>query len=358
MAGRDTLLRSVTLVLLGSLALGGACAREPSTPSGTTAATQREAPAAPAAAQAAATVAPVPEHLRVLYPAVGGSASVLWVAYRAGSFARQGLDLELVPDLPSLATGALVAGELGISLAGAALPVGAFVEGARQLVLVGATAQKLDFSLVGRVASGPELRGKTVIAGRTGDVGRLSAEWAVQGLGLALSDVSFVTGDKSAVRYAALQSGGVDAAILQMPFVEIAQREGFRVLYDVGEAAQEFPTTVVVSRRDYVAANRDLVRRFLAGLAEGFRIYKDPAHAEEVTGWLAEYFQSNDLPMMALTREFYARRLADGPVITEPGVQNVLDLVAQSNPAARSIRPAELLDTGPLHEAMEGLGQR
>ncbi|TFL14133.1 hypothetical protein CSC67_08220 [Pusillimonas caeni] len=67
-------------------------------------------------------------------------------------------------------------------------------------------------------------------------------------------------------RFESLMRGESHSTILIPPFDSLAEKEGYNVLWRGVDIAPHYPGQVVVARREWVASNRDLVRRYVSAL--------------------------------------------------------------------------------------------
>ena len=92
--------------------------------------------------------------LRVPY-ALGGSTSFFWVAYRSGSFEKHGI--RVVPIFMRggrEAIQALISRDVFMEVQGSSGVISAWAQGAKDLAVIGATGNKLDYVFV----SGPAIK--------------------------------------------------------------------------------------------------------------------------------------------------------------------------------------------------------
>src|SRR5678815_3722281 len=85
------------------------------------------------------------KEINISYP-LGGSSSFFWVAYRSGSFERQGLRLKPI-FIPGGVTAlqSLLAKEVSIQLTAGPAAIRAWARGAREVTFIGAVGNRLDY---------------------------------------------------------------------------------------------------------------------------------------------------------------------------------------------------------------------
>lgn len=139
---------------------------------------------------------------------------------------------------------------------------------------------KPPYLVIGKkgVTSVAALRGKTVIVSGPNAITRVFMNTVLEKNGLKPDDVTFTYAGATNERFAALLSGGVDAAILLPPFSFKAIDAGYPVLDDVQKYYPRFPIDTYAVTTAWAPANRPLVVSFLKSVLAGVRFLYDPAN--------------------------------------------------------------------------------
>lgn len=146
----------------------------------------------------------------------GGNLTPFWVAREAGLYRQYGLDVDVVFFRGStIAINALATKEAQFGALGASSAVLARVGGI-DTVIIATAAPGLSFYLVARkeIRNGADLKGKKIAASRPGTDSDLAARVAVQKLGLAEKDVSFINLGTDSERLTAMKQGVIDATVV------------------------------------------------------------------------------------------------------------------------------------------------
>jgi NitT/TauT family transport system substrate-binding protein len=146
-------------------------------------------------------------------------------------------------------------------------------------------------------------------------------------------------GGDQAVRIAALQSGNIDGTLLNIDGKIIAEQLNFKVLYDARRLGIEFLSNDVVSRRGFVQAEGQLLRRFLGAVVEGVRYYK--THKSESVEIMAKYMANRNRKLLEIGYDYSAEMYERKPYPSTQGIQLALELIGHRNPKARGAQ-AEL----------------
>jgi ABC-type nitrate/sulfonate/bicarbonate transport system substrate-binding protein len=160
---------------------------------------------------------------------------------------------------------------------------------------------------------------------------------------LKRSDVTILQVGNEGTRMAALISGQVDGTMDQYPNTGELEAQGFRMLVDVTPIAGDYPNTSYVTSRAYLKKHPDVLKRFLSGITESIRAYKnDPEGAMKLT---AEFLNLKEGPILKKAYEFYTRDVfPDLPEYSLQGMQLVLDELKEKVPAAGSAKPEQFVD--------------
>ena len=297
------------------------------------------------AAQATAQ-APL-EKLRVTYSAIGGSQSSVWMPYEAGLFRKHGLDVELL----YVAGG----GRAGQVVQSGEVPIGVFTGGAvvnanlagGDLVAIASSMNVMTFVVMARpeIRRVEDLKGKKVGVSRFGsatDFGLRYAEerWPVK----RQKDFAVIQVGGVSDVFAALKSGALDAAVINVELAILARREGLRELADIAKLGINFPTSSIVTSRSFIKRNENTVRKFVRGFVEG--VHHGKTHREFGVQVLKKYLRNDDAAMVNDLYDIYVQQnIPRVPRPSPEALKTVIDQVAETDPRAKNLRPEQLIDS-------------
>ncbi|SRR5579883_2311359 len=304
---------------------------------------------------ASPTPEPPAQKVTVAYPSVAGGFLPLWLAADEGLFAKYGLDAELTYIASgTTAMQSLLAGDVQFVLTSAPEPVGAYLAGAPVQILMGWNpVPSAVFVVNPRITSPEQLRGETIGITRFGAQPHVAARIALKHWGLDPdTDVQYLQLGGPPQIVAAMQSGVVVGAALALPTSVRARQLGFRELGDVGQMGVEYQSDAFVGVQSYVDANAEAVRRVVRALLEGIKLSLTDDDASRAT--LAKYTQLEEPELLDETiAHFRAITRRDGrPSL--PGLQAILDDLAEADPRARSVRPEQLVNLAALEQVEAG----
>src|SRR3989304_1844654 len=256
--------------------------------------------------------------VRVPY-ALGGSTSFFWVAQRSGSFEKYGLKV-----LPIFMRGgreavqALISRDVTMLQQGRAGVLLAWAQGAKDLVVLGATGNKLDYVFVSSSAikKPAELKGKKVAISQLGASTDFIARLALRQLGLNEKEVTLLGIGAQGERWAALAGGHVDASVFQPPITLRAGKAGLPIWVDFSKSEYEYVVAGPVTLRSFIKSDRETVMNFMRGLADGMDLYRDEKNKDAVHKYLGEFYKSNNTEELEETRRVYTQVTPGLPIVT------------------------------------------
>ena len=293
-------------------------------------------------------------------PAVDGQ---IWLGMEMGSFARQGLDLQLKPFTTGLELfQAMVGGSLDVLATGAVLS-NFPARGQGKVFLINdveyATAQ-LWVRADSGVAALADLKGRQ-ISTTTGTTAHVFLDRALRSAGLDPAKDVQIVNQRMSEAVTAFISGAVPAVALWSPFDTTVRQKlpGARRLVD---ASAFFPQAAIVggwaARNDFYEKNKPVLRRLIAGwLPANDRIINDPEGAAA----LLQKTQYKEVPLDQFKEQFKASKYysspewrvkyADGTVTR--WLQQVTDFFASNAKISNALRAEQYFDPSLFMELVK-----
>ena len=264
-----------------------------------------------AAALGSALAAPAARAVEtVTVGAVGAASAAPWAMYIGmdeGFFEKRGLKLDVIyaPSVGSLIQ-QVTAGSLDIvASAGLVDPTFAVARGA-SLAIVRVEGQVAPYALVGKanVKGLKDLKGKTISIDETTGITRTYLERMLEPNGLKRGSYDLVYAGATSARYAALQSGTADAAMLNPPTSFLAISQGFTNLGFVNDFAPDLPFTGTVVATAWAGKHMALVRGFVDGFTESVAWFHDPKNRDKASADLIAHTKQKPADV-DLTYDFF-----------------------------------------------------
>jgi len=238
----------------------------------------------------------------------------IMVAKVMGIFEKYGLDVELQHLSGSGAIGAALNGG-SIQIAdGDGSAVGAAVLNGIDLVFFGATLNVFPMQMWARkgITSVEGLRGKKVGSTTPGSLTQVATAAVLKANGLKESDVKLIQLANAGSKFAALQSGAIDAALANPPGGDKAAGEGATMIFDASKIPNM--SSAYSTTREYASKNPEVLANFLRATREGIvALRKDPAKANEI---VRKYSKEVPGKFEDIAYNFFAPLFSMDPAIT------------------------------------------
>jgi NitT/TauT family transport system substrate-binding protein len=217
---------------------------------------------------------------------VDATSANLWplhIAIKNGYFDTANIKIDLVfAQSNASVIQQLAAGSYNVApSAGLVDPIRAIDKGA-PVALVRIVIQAPPYTLLAKPAikTIEDLKGKTIIVGGAKDITRIFTERMLAPHGLKPGDYDFVFAGATSARFAALQSGAVDAALLTMPFNFLAVTAGYTNLGATLDVLPDMPFAGIAVNRPWAEAHIDVLKRFLEAYTKAVAWFDDPNNRE------------------------------------------------------------------------------
>jgi ABC-type nitrate/sulfonate/bicarbonate transport system substrate-binding protein len=296
------------------------------------------------------------ERIRIGYSSISGSYMGLWVAHDAGLFAKEGLEdqLILIPSGSQLAQ-VVVAGEVDIAALNGSSAMAAALQGA-DIKVIGNTTNKLIFSIYVRpeIKTVESLKGKKIGVTRFGSATDISARFALRKYNLdPQKDVTILQMGAMSSIMGGLQGGSIEAGLVSPPTQFMVDKLGFKELVSVTDMNIAFPNPSLIVQGGIMRRKPELVDKFMRAYARG--IHRATIDRELTLKSIAKYTRIEDPFLLQKAYDLYVGKVLErAPYINMAGMQNALDDLAKTTPAAKSAKPEQFIETRFLENLEKG----
>jgi NitT/TauT family transport system substrate-binding protein len=286
------------------------------------------------------------ERLRVAYSSISAAYTGIWVAQDAGFFAKEGLDNQIIfiGSATQLAQ-VLVAGDVDIASLGGGPVMAASLSGA-DLKVIGNNVNKLIFSIHAKpdVKSIEDLRGKRIAVSRFGSSADIAARTALRKYKMdPAKDVNLMQLGTMSNMFGALKSGAVEASVVSPPTQFLSEKMGFKEIVNITDMDLAYPNPSLAVSSEFIRRKPDLIDRFMRAYARG--MHRAKTDREGTIKTLAKYTTITDTAILSKAYDFYMTKVLEpAPYINMQGMQNALDDVARTVPAAKSAKAEQFVD--------------
>jgi NitT/TauT family transport system substrate-binding protein len=286
------------------------------------------------------------ERIRIGYSSISGSYIGLWVAHDAGLFQKEGLEdqIILIPSGSQLAQVA-VAGEVEIAALNGSSAMAAALQGA-DIKIIGNTVNKMIFSIYVRpeIKSVEDLKGKKLGVTRFGSSTDISARYALRKSNLQPEkDVIILQMGSMSSIMGGLQGGAIEAGTVSPPTLFAVDKLGFKELINITDMNLTFPNPSLIVQGGVLRSKPDVIDRFMRAYVRG--IHRARADKELTFKSIARYSRVEDPFFLQKAYDLYVGKVLEkAPYINMEGMQNALDDLAKTVPAAKTVKPDRFID--------------
>ena len=299
------------------------------------------------------------DKIRIGLSSVSALHGAVWVAQEKGLFRKHGIEPEVIVVGGASAGGvsALIAGDVQfLSGAGEAV-INANLRGADVIMVASVLNKGVQRLIAHAQFSAPaDLKGRKIGITRFGTASHLVLQMMMRKWGMGPGDIQVIQVGSSPAMLASMEKGGIDAAVLTMPSIFVAEERGYRVLADLADMDIYYLNTMLDTTRWYLRTQRDQATRFIKGFVEGLAFFKK--NKQESVEVLRKKLRTDPgrEKYLELSYDLLANKFYDQvPYPSVRGVETVLEFIAKDNPKARAADPRTFID-GSIVKEIEASG--
>jgi ABC-type nitrate/sulfonate/bicarbonate transport system substrate-binding protein len=286
------------------------------------------------------------------FATIGQGAGPMMVTWKAGLFAKHGLDItrpRLMGSAKAVVRG-LMAGEIQFGNLAAPAPLRADLKGEADVVfLTGGINQQFVIGRPG-ITSRMELAGKKIGTVADGGIGDALVKFVIAKLSAAgikgLREEPIPHG--AAAELEALLNGTVDAVVGTPPECIDAIRHGCKYLIDFAEYGLNYALGGIAARRAYIENNPEITRKFVTAYVEGMHRYR--TDREFTIDVQADYSGIADRTIAAETYDLTQPGMPRAPYPVVASLQTLLDFMANELPEAQGVDAQRFVDDRFIRE--------
>jgi NitT/TauT family transport system substrate-binding protein len=308
---------------------------------------------------AASAHAQTAKKVRIAFPTKSVSFLAFYTAYHKGFYKDEGIELEQILMQPALASTATLTGDIDYNGAVTGV-VGAAVRDRPMRVILFTVARPLQYLMTKKEIKEPrELKGKKIAGSSPGGTVTFLTVLVLKRLGLDPERDVFLNpmGGTGAGRLAALESGVVDAVILESPDNILAQQKGFHELIFFGDVI-EFPQNGFGTSDKKIRENPDEVYKMTRATLRGLQFLWDKKNHEQVLDIIMKELKPPSRQMAGDTLGNIMRVITKDASVKPESIQVLIDLVRENSKVARPVPVGEVVDSTFLEKAQRELRLR
>jgi NitT/TauT family transport system substrate-binding protein len=301
---------------------------------------------------AGGAAAAAPSKVVISFAGINPRQTPLWIAQEQGLFAKHGVDAEVVfIRTGPIQVAAVSSGATQIAYAGVASTLGA-VSGGTDLKMIASFTNRLSYTMVARpeLKRPEDLRNKRFGVQAIGGSVWMGAVLGLEHLGLdqRRDNINIMNVGDQSVLAQAMESGTIDATVLDGVFARRLRQKGFNVITELADSKIPYVSNVIVGTRSLFQSQPDLAENMLKGLVESVAFILAPQNKPAVINTIMKRLKIND---RAVAEDGYNDlvRLSDlKPYVSLEGVRNIQRLIRIQNSIVGNIKVDDVVDNRPL----------
>jgi ABC-type nitrate/sulfonate/bicarbonate transport system substrate-binding protein len=277
-----------------------------------------------------------------------------WVAQERGLFRKHKIDAEVIVTGQGGTVGiaALLSNDVQMLSSAGDLLTAAALRGGEAVMLAGVVNKGLQrIMTIPEIKTPSDLKGRRVGVTRIGAVSHVVLQMMLQRWKMNPSDVQVMQVGTSPDMLVSLDKKGIDAAVLTIPSMFVAEDRGYKILLDMADTDIYYLHTMIGSTRSYIKNNRDKVTRFMRGFLEGIAFVKqnrkDSIDIVKKKLRIGAPQERNLERAVDLVADKYYEAV---PYPSLRGVETVLGFIEKDHPKAKGADPKSFVDESILRE--------
>jgi NitT/TauT family transport system substrate-binding protein len=276
-----------------------------------------------------------------------------FVADRAGYFSQEGLTVKLIFFQSGVQLAqSLISGDTQIGMGSAPELITAVNAGIKMRAVWG-ISNKMPYALISRpqIRTVADLKDKKIAVSSRGSLSEFLAAYVLKHRGLdPQRDVTYLPIGGVPTRFAAVQSGSVDASLISAAHFEKARQSGLNLLLMLEDLIEEWPLDIIYLREDFLATREPEFRAYLKAYRHGVATSKKNPDAAIAGLQKALRF---DQQLAKEGYHAYVSSLPDDGRIAEKGLELIVDQMFESGTLKKRFSMNELIDYRYIREAQK-----
>jgi len=302
------------------------------------------------------------QKIAINFPTRSGASWPMFIAKEGGYYQKYGLDVNLAFGAGTLGVAMISSGEAAMTNSSMEQALQASSRDPNALVMLGSTLNRGMFALMvpNSINNAKDLKSKRIAVSQIGDAPYNYSVAVLGKFGIRPRDVQWVpVGTDANARAVALTSGRADGTLLTAPAYFPLEKQGYKMIANMGDFSDIYASTVYLFTRKTVSANPALPEAIIKAQTEAIkRFYDDKAFAVKA-------YMAYDKQTSADVERIYdmlakANQLERVPYVLGAAVKSIMD---QANSEAatqlKNFDPRKVIDNSVVDRlAKEGFFEK
>ncbi len=297
---------------------------------------------------------PALETIRIGIPGKLVDFSPFFVGIKTGIYRSEGLEPQFIVMRSGIVIPALLSGELDYTTIYGST-IRSAVSGLPLKVIATLITKQSFFLFTQRdIRRVQDLKGKRIAVSNFASSTDSAARAALKPAGLeAMRDVTLIAMGDTGVRFQALLSGAIEAAILTPPYTVMAEQKGLNNLVWLGDILGDVPSNGMSTTVKKLKENPDQVHRMLRASVRSIIYTRE--HKQEALTILPKEFPGMEKNTLAGTLDFYLKAMSPDGRVSDAVVQELIREQRELMNVKAEIPLSQVADFGPLNRVVKEL---
>jgi len=297
---------------------------------------------------------PAVETIRIGIPGKLVDFAPFFVGIKSGIYGSEGLEPQFIVMRSGIIIPALLSGELDYTTIYGST-IRSAVSGLPLKVIATLITKQSFFLFTQRdIRRVQDLKGKRIAISNFASSTDNSARAALKHHGLeAMRDVTLIAMGDTGVRFQALLSGAIEAAILTPPYTVMAEQKGLNNLVWLGDILGDVPSNGLSTTVKKLKENPDQVHRMLRATVRSMIYTRE--HKQEALPILMREFPGMEKNTLAGTLDFYLQAMSPDGRVKEAVVQELIKEQRELMNVKTEVPLHQVADFGPLQRVVKEL---
>ncbi len=296
--------------------------------------------------------AAAPSKVVISFAGVNPRQTPLWIAQEQKLFTKHGVDADVVfIRTGPIQVAAVSSGATQLAYAGPASVLGA-AAGGTDLRLIASFTNKLTYTMIARpeIKRPEDLRGKRFGVQAIGGSVWMGAVLGLEHLGLEQrrDNINIINVGDQTVLAQAMESGTIDATVLDGVFSRRLKQKGYSVLVELAETTIPYVSNTIVGTRTFFQQQPELTENIMKGLIESVAFIMAPQNKPIVVNTIMKRLKINDPSVAEQGYQDLVQISDPKPYVSLEGLRNIQRLIKIQNPPIGNVKLEELIDNRPL----------
>ena len=297
---------------------------------------------------------PAVETIRIGIPGKLVDFAPFFVGIKSGIYGSEGLEPQFIVMRSGIIIPALLSGELDYTTIYGST-IRSAVSGLPLKVIATLITKQSFFLFTQRdIHRVQDLKGKRIAISNFASSTDNSARAALKHHGLeAMRDVTLIAMGDTGVRFQALLSGAIEAAILTPPYTVMAEQKGLNNLVWLGDILGDVPSNGLSTTVKKLKENPDQVHRMLRATVRSMIYTRE--HKQEALPILMKEFPGMEKNTLAGTLDFYLQAMSPDGRVSEAVIQEMIKEQRELMNVKAEVPLSQVADFGPLQRVVKEL---